>query len=91
MRSLQGSFGRLKLPLLTADHDYRVQVIEIAVQLHQVRCRSVQINQTHTVYQSVESEWDLLSQSFHHHLFSSINGAAESAAIIMAGCNLYVI
>ena len=72
MRSLQGSFGRLKLPLPAADHQFRSQVIELAVRLHQVRCRSVQINQTHTVYQSVESEWDLLSRSFHNSLFSSI-------------------
>ena len=38
MRALQGSFGRLKLPLPAADHQFRAQVIELAVQLHQIRC-----------------------------------------------------
>ncbi|KNZ49355.1 hypothetical protein VP01_506g3 [Puccinia sorghi] len=40
------------------------QLIELAVQLHQVRCCSIQINQTQTAYQSVES----LSCSFHNSL-----------------------
>ena len=72
MRSIQGSFGRLKLPLPGTNHLYRAEVLELAVRLHQVQCRSVRINQTQTVYQSVETESNILSQSFHKMLFGSI-------------------
>ncbi|KAI7965579.1 hypothetical protein MJO29_001327 [Puccinia striiformis f. sp. tritici] len=72
MRSIQGSFSRLKLPLPAADHKYRAEVIELAVRLHQVKCRSVGINQTQTVYQTVESENHMLAQTFHRMLFSQI-------------------
>ncbi|KNE94317.1 hypothetical protein PSTG_12342 [Puccinia striiformis f. sp. tritici PST-78] len=72
MRSIQGSFSRLKLPLPAADHKYRAEVIELAVRLHQVKCRSVGINQTQTVYQTVESENRMLARTFHRMLFSQI-------------------
>ncbi|KAH9449507.1 hypothetical protein Pst134EB_020335 [Puccinia striiformis f. sp. tritici] len=72
MRSIQGSFSRLKLPLPAADHKYRAEVIELAVRLHQVKCRSVGINQTQTVYQTVESENRMLAGTFHRMLFSQI-------------------
>ena len=72
MWSLQGSFARLKLPLPATDHAYRAKVLELAVRLHQIRCRSVRINQTQSVYQAVESEFNLLSRSFHTMLFPEI-------------------
>ncbi|KAI7948640.1 hypothetical protein MJO29_010305 [Puccinia striiformis f. sp. tritici] len=72
MRSIQGSFSRLKLPLPAADHEYRAEVIELAVRLHQVKCQSVGINQTQTVYQTVESENRILARTFHRMLFSQI-------------------
>ncbi|KAI7933714.1 hypothetical protein MJO28_017506 [Puccinia striiformis f. sp. tritici] len=69
MQSIQGSFSRLKLPLPAADHEYREEVIELAVRLHQVKCQSVGINQTQTVYQStVESENHILARTFHRML-----------------------
>ena len=36
MRALQGSFGRLKLPMPATDHKYRAEILELAVRLHQV-------------------------------------------------------
>ena len=72
MRSIQGSFGRLKLPLPATNHHYRAKVLELAICLHQIRCRSVRINQTQTVYESVECEAEILSRSFHNMLFSTI-------------------
>jgi hypothetical protein len=72
MRSLQGSFSRLKLPLLASDHKSRADIIHLAVRLHQLRCRSVGINQTARVYQGVEDEFHLLGRSFHKMLFPDI-------------------
>ena len=50
MQAMQGSFARLKLPLPATDHQFRAEVIELAVRLHQLRCRAVGINQTRLVY-----------------------------------------
>jgi hypothetical protein len=72
MRSLQGSFSRLKLPLPASDHKSRADIIHLAVRLHQLRCRSVGINQTATVYQEIEDEFQLLGRSFHKMLFPEI-------------------
>jgi hypothetical protein len=38
MRSLQGSFSRLKLPLPASDHKSRADIIHLAVRLHQLCC-----------------------------------------------------
>jgi hypothetical protein len=38
LRAIQGSFSRLKLPLPATNHEFRAEVIELCVQLHQVRC-----------------------------------------------------
>ena len=72
MRSIQGSFSRLKLPLPATDHEFRAQVLELAVWLHQVRCRSVRINQTQSVYAAVETDCNQLGQAFHDMLFPDI-------------------
>jgi hypothetical protein len=72
MRAIQGSFSRLKLPMPASDHQFRAEVIELAVRLHQLRCRSVGINQTAAVYQEVEDEFSLLSQSLHNMMFPQI-------------------
>jgi hypothetical protein len=72
MRAIQGSFSRLKLPLPASDHEFRAEVLELCVRLHQVRCRSVRINQTQIVYQSVEDEHVILARSFHEMLFPDI-------------------
>ena len=51
MRSLQGSFGRLKLPLDANDTSGRLRLIRICVRLHQIRARVVGINQIKNVYE----------------------------------------
>ncbi|OAV94232.1 hypothetical protein PTTG_27076 [Puccinia triticina 1-1 BBBD Race 1] len=56
MRSVKSSFARLKLPSPASDHKYRAEVLKLAVRLHQVKCQSVGINQTQTVYNSAPSE-----------------------------------
>jgi hypothetical protein len=72
MRSLQGSFSRLKLPLPASNHKSRADIIHLAVFLHQLRCQSVGINQTTTVYQEVKDEFQLLGRSFHKIFFPDI-------------------
>jgi hypothetical protein len=72
MRAIQGSFSRLKLPLPASDHEFQAEVLELCVRLHQVRCRSVHINQTQIAYQSVEDEHIILARSFHEILFPDI-------------------
>lgn len=53
MRSLQGSFGRLRVPLPIEDIPFRQDLLEICVRLHNVRVRCVGINQTRNVYQPI--------------------------------------
>jgi hypothetical protein len=53
MQALQGSFGRLKLPMPAEDSRYRYIVLETCVRLHNVRARCVGINQIKTVYEEV--------------------------------------
>ncbi|KAG8718355.1 hypothetical protein FRC09_012793 [Ceratobasidium sp. 395] len=50
MRSLQGAFGRLKVPLDINDPDGRMRLLEIVTRLHNLRTRLVGINQIRTVY-----------------------------------------
>ena len=50
MRSIQGSFGRLRIPLsITMDH-LRCRILLTCFRLHQLRVRLVGINQIQTVY-----------------------------------------
>ncbi|KAI7943600.1 hypothetical protein MJO28_011128 [Puccinia striiformis f. sp. tritici] len=72
MRSIQGSFGRLKLPLPASDHQYRADLLLVVCRLHQLRCRMVGINQTASVYRSVWDENHTLCRDFHKMLFSDI-------------------
>jgi hypothetical protein len=72
MRALQGSFGRLKLPLPASNHKAQANIIHLAVRLHQLWCQSVGINQTATVYQDVENKFHLLTRDFHRMLFPKI-------------------
>jgi len=72
MRSLQGLFSRLKLPLPAKDHQYRAEILELAVRMHQVQCRTVRINQTQRVYEDIQNECHILSRAFYRMLFSDI-------------------
>ncbi|KAA1085829.1 hypothetical protein PGT21_020947 [Puccinia graminis f. sp. tritici] len=74
MRSIQGSFARLKMPLPASDHQYWADLLQLVCCLHQLRCRSVGINQTQTVYQSVWDENHILARDFHRILFADIQG-----------------
>ncbi|KAA1113037.1 hypothetical protein PGT21_019229 [Puccinia graminis f. sp. tritici] len=74
MRSLQGSFARLKLPLPADNHGFRLKLLQVVSRLHQVRCRLVGINQTRTVYASVWDDYQILYRDFHKMLFAEIEG-----------------
>ncbi|KAJ7785054.1 hypothetical protein DFH07DRAFT_864357 [Mycena maculata] len=50
MSGLQGSFGRLRLPLDIGDQDERGNLLEICVRLHNLRAQCVGYNQIRTVY-----------------------------------------
>jgi hypothetical protein len=50
MRGIQGSFGRLRIPLDIADQDARGNLLEICVRLHNLRAQRVGHNQIRTVY-----------------------------------------
>ena len=53
MWALQGAFGRLRVPLPIEDILFRQDLLEICIQLHNVRVRCVGINQILNVYQPV--------------------------------------
>ena len=53
MRSLQGSFGRLKVPLPAEDFTFRRILIENCAFLHNVRVSCVGVDQIRTVYEEV--------------------------------------
>ncbi|KAH9450939.1 hypothetical protein Pst134EB_018447 [Puccinia striiformis f. sp. tritici] len=72
MRSIQGSFARLKLPLPAEDNEYRADLLQLVCRLHQIRCRLVGINQTASVYESVWDENAVLCRDFHNMLFKDI-------------------
>ncbi|KAG9095375.1 hypothetical protein FS749_010561 [Ceratobasidium sp. UAMH 11750] len=50
MRAIQGSFGRLRLPLDANDGEWRARILETCMRLHNVCTTLVGINQIHTVY-----------------------------------------
>ncbi|XP_006458839.1 hypothetical protein AGABI2DRAFT_40932, partial [Agaricus bisporus var. bisporus H97] len=50
MRSLQGSFGRLRIPLPIRFDAYRGSILETVARLHNLRTRCVGINQIRSVY-----------------------------------------
>lgn len=50
MRALQGSFGRLRVPLDITSESARVRLLETCVRLHNVRTVCVGVNQIRNVY-----------------------------------------
>ncbi|KAF8584782.1 hypothetical protein K439DRAFT_1646845 [Ramaria rubella] len=58
MHALQGSFGRLHLPLDANNHDARERTLEICIWLHQLRTCCVGINQIQNVYEPIWREAD---------------------------------
>ena len=61
MRSLQGAFGRLRVPLPIEDLQFRQDLLEICIRLHKVRVRCVGINQILNVYQPI---WALVEEAW---------------------------
>ncbi|KAG9087331.1 hypothetical protein FRC07_012847 [Ceratobasidium sp. 392] len=50
MRAIQGSFGRLRMPLDANDHKARATLIEVCFRLHNIRATCIGINQIRNVY-----------------------------------------
>jgi hypothetical protein len=50
MRSIQGSFGRLRLPLPIEDSNLRANLLETCFRLHNLRTRRIGRNQIQKVY-----------------------------------------
>ncbi|KDR67832.1 hypothetical protein GALMADRAFT_79452 [Galerina marginata CBS 339.88] len=71
MRAMQGSFGRLRVPLEITHSSQRGDLLETVVRLYQVRVRRVGINQIRTVYMPTwaENEQDYIWKNFEKMLF----------------------
>lgn len=73
MRALQGSFGRLRVPLEINQPQKRANLLEVCVRLHNLRAQRVGINQICTVYMKewrATDELDDLWRNFENILFS---------------------
>ncbi|KAJ3513754.1 hypothetical protein NMY22_g14947 [Coprinellus aureogranulatus] len=57
-RALQGSFGRLRIPLEVGNADRRGDLLEICARLHNLRARRVGINQIKQVYEPCWKQTD---------------------------------
>ena len=71
MRCLQGSFGRLKLPMPADDASYRYRLLEVCCRLHNFRTREEGINQIKVVYEGVWKSSGLYTE-FEELLFKDI-------------------
>jgi len=69
-RTIQGTFGRLRVPLPINYGDLRADLLESCIRLCNLRTRSVGYNQTRTVYKDVWSDEENLWLSFEHMIFS---------------------
>jgi hypothetical protein len=74
MRTLQGSFGRLRVPLPIADDQARQDLIETCVRLNNLRATRVGISQIKAVYEPTwrESEDDNLWDNLGDVIFRDI-------------------
>ena len=74
MHALQGSFGRLRMPLDANRAGHRQHLLEVCLRLHQLRTRSVGINQIRNVYEPIWKEADgaELWDGFEEMLFGDI-------------------
>lgn len=73
MRALQGSFGRLRVPLEINQTEKRACLLETCVRLHNLRANRVGINQIRSVYMKQWRETDELDdlwKNFENLLFS---------------------
>lgn len=75
MRSIQGSFSRLKMPLHPNDAPLRRRLLEVIVHLHNVRTRRVGLNQIRTTYNPIwqaQAEDRELWDGFENMMFGEI-------------------
>lgn len=73
MRTIQGTFGRLRVPLQIAYHEIRGDLLETCARLFNLRARDVGINQIRSVYMPIwrEDEPEELWMTFESTLFST--------------------
>ncbi|EIW77798.1 hypothetical protein CONPUDRAFT_92166 [Coniophora puteana RWD-64-598 SS2] len=71
MRTLQGSFGRLRIPLNIGSGTDRADLLEVCARLSNVRARLVGINQIRSVYMPIwkKTEQERVWRDFEHMLF----------------------
>jgi hypothetical protein len=62
MRCLQGSFGRLRVPMPADDAEYRYRLLEVCCRLHNVQTRLEGINQIKTVYEAQQQHSEQFSE-----------------------------
>ncbi len=73
MRALQGSFGRLRVPLDINDEQGRVRLILTCVRLNNLRANRVGISEIRRVYEPLwRSEDDELWENFKDMLFADV-------------------
>lgn len=60
MRALQGSFGRLRIPLEVEHQDRRGDLLETCIRLHNIRTNIVGINEIRSVYEPLWMSEDQL-------------------------------
>ena len=58
MRAIQGSFGRLRVPLDIEDNQGHARLLEVCVRLNNLRANHVGISQIRSVYQPVWMDED---------------------------------
>lgn len=73
MRTLQGSFGRLRIPLNIANSKARAELLEVCIRLQNVRTTLVGINQIRNTYEPIWREDDDLWDSFGNALIAEIS------------------
>ncbi|KAJ3012590.1 hypothetical protein NUW54_g1823 [Trametes sanguinea] len=66
MREIQGSFGRLRIPLPIADADLRFNLLEVIVRMHQLRVRRIGISQIRKYYVPIWKGDDELTEVWFH-------------------------
>ncbi|KAI0370996.1 hypothetical protein BV20DRAFT_943271 [Pilatotrama ljubarskyi] len=62
MREIQGSFGRLRIPLPIDKAPQRLKILTVIVRMHQVRVRRVGISEIRNVYVPIWREGDELTK-----------------------------
>lgn len=72
MRALQGSFGRLRVPMPCDDKEYRKYLLEACSRVHQLRVRLLGINQIKTVYGKIWTDEDIIYDTFRRMVFGQI-------------------